>query len=264
MPDNIQDLKKSREMYLSNDTVACCAYAGYSISEYLTIVLENYINSAAFKNKFPETGYDVKVLTVRNFTNTFDITICIPFIAQKTKSLLFYKQRIIELKSVILDKAKKITKNNYVKLYINTKDEEIGAYLTVFGSALDKGDFGVVGRGNRFNGVISLNREMSIEASSGKNPLHHAGKIYSLLSQDIANDIYSKFKIENYINIIAKNGHFLTDPAFIIVKFNNNSIDSKIIDKIVTNRLKNIKSYPRRIIRMDPVKHFKSLRTFAL
>ena len=94
-------------MYLSNDTVACCAYAGYSISEYLTIVLENYINSAAFKNNFPETGYDVKVLTVRNFTNTFDITICIPFIAQKTKSLLFYKQRIIELKSVILDKAKK-------------------------------------------------------------------------------------------------------------------------------------------------------------
>jgi len=43
-----------------------------------------------------------------------------------------------------------------------------------------------VGRGNRVNGVVSLNRPMSTEAAAGKNPGSHMGKIYTLLSHQIA------------------------------------------------------------------------------
>jgi len=40
------------------------------------------------------------------------------------------------------------------------------------------------------NGVISLNRPMSTEAAAGKNPIAHVGKIYSLLTHDIARKIH--------------------------------------------------------------------------
>jgi S-adenosylmethionine synthetase len=48
-----------------------------------------------------------------------------------------------------------------------------------------------VGRGNRVNGVISLNRPMSTEAAAGKNPVSHVGKIYTLLSHQMAHHIYA-------------------------------------------------------------------------
>lgn len=263
MPNSTNVLKGLKEMNLSNDSVVCSAFAGYSEAEYITIFIENYINSLLFKKKFPETGYDVKVLTMRDGEKSFDITICVPFIASRTKSLEFYKERVIAFKYDVLSKIRKITQSNDIKLSVNTKDTEKGAYLTVFGSALDKGDFGVVGRGNRYNGVISVNREMSIEAVSGKNPLHHAGKIYGTLSQDIANNIYSEFKIENYVNIVARNGDSLDNPAIVIVKFHKDIEDIDVI-AIVNKNLKKIKTYPNRIIKADPVKNFKKFKTVKI
>ncbi len=55
----------------------------------------------------------------------------------------------------------------------------------------DGDDGGQVGRGNRVDGVISLNRSASNEAVAGKNPVSHVGKIYSLLSHQIAHHIYT-------------------------------------------------------------------------
>ncbi|TKX77293.1 methionine adenosyltransferase, partial [Halorubrum sp. SD626R] len=51
------------------------------------------------------------------------------------------------------------------------------------------GDDGSVGRGNRANGLITPNRPMSMEATSGKNPVNHIGKIYNLLSTRIAESV---------------------------------------------------------------------------
>ena len=49
-----------------------------------------------------------------------------------------------------------------------------------------------MGRGNKVNGVIALNRPMSTEAAAGKNPVSHVGKIYSLLSHQMAAQIYAE------------------------------------------------------------------------
>ena len=54
------------------------------------------------------------------------------------------------------------------------------------------GDDGSVGRGNRCNGLITPNRPMSMEATSGKNPINHIGKIYNLLSTQIARECVTK------------------------------------------------------------------------
>src|SRR5208282_3304614 len=74
---------------------------------------------------------------------------------------------------------------------VNTADDpELGRYyLTVTGLSMEAGDDGSVGRGNRANGLITPCRPMSLEASAGKNPVNHVGKIYNLLGNLIANDI---------------------------------------------------------------------------
>ena len=102
----------------------------------------------------------------------------------------------IDVKAKVHDEvqklAEKYTERN-VEVYVNTADvhdpENPSVYLTVTGTSAEMGDDGSVGRGNRANGLITPNRPMSMEATSGKNPINHVGKIYNLLSNKIANDI---------------------------------------------------------------------------
>jgi len=78
-----------------------------------------------------------------------------------------------------------------VHVDVNTADDydEGSVYLTVTGTSAEQGDDGSVGRGNRANGLITPNRPMSMEATSGKNPVNHIGKIYNLLSTRIAESV---------------------------------------------------------------------------
>ena len=57
-------------------------------------------------------------------------------------------------------------------------------------TSAEGGDGGQVGRGNRVNGVIAFNRPSTTEAAAGKNPVSHVGKIYNLLSHELAGRIY--------------------------------------------------------------------------
>jgi len=157
-PKSVSDLKRANLVLRSNDSVLCSGYAPYSESEKLVIEMENYLCSGKFKEKFPETGYDVKVMLARDKSG-LDITICIPFIAKLTPSREYYSQELAKIKLDLMDKIHQLTRRE-LTLNINTKDEGGKyAYLTVFGSAIDKGDQGVVGRGNRYNGLITINRE---------------------------------------------------------------------------------------------------------
>jgi S-adenosylmethionine synthetase len=82
-----------------------------------------------------------------------------------------------------------------IQVMINTLDDpsrgEQGMYLTVLGTSAEGADGGQVGRGNRVNRLIALNRPISNEAVAGKNPISHVGKIYSVLTNRIAGDIYA-------------------------------------------------------------------------
>ena len=78
-----------------------------------------------------------------------------------------------------------------VHVDVNTADDydEGSIYLTTTGTSAEHGDDGSVGRGNRANGLITPNRPMSMEATSGKNPVNHIGKIYNLLSTEVAKSV---------------------------------------------------------------------------
>jgi len=76
------------------------------------------------------------------------------------------------------------------------------------------GDDGSVGRGNRANGLITPNRPMSMEATSGKNPINHIGKIYNILSTQMAEACVREVEgiEECYIRLLSQIGTPIDHP----------------------------------------------------
>jgi len=90
-----------------------------------------------------------------------------------------------------------------------------GLFLTVLGTCADGADSGQVGRGNKVNGVISLNRPIGAEAAAGKNPVSHVGKIYSALSHQIARSICDEVPevAETCVWLLSQIGKPIDQPA---------------------------------------------------
>ncbi|MBI2888951.1 MAG: hypothetical protein HYY10_03455 [Candidatus Liptonbacteria bacterium] len=237
----------------ANDTSVVTAYAGYSDMEKLTIEIENFLNSTEFKSSYPATGTDIKVMTVRD-SRQVTLIICIPFIGSATPNFAYYADNLAAIRQAILEKASSLYSEYAYVLFMNTKDSGERTYLTVFGTALDKGDCGAVGRGNRYNGIITPQREMSIEAAAGKNPTHHVGKLYSEVAFRMARDIHIKFGAENVVNIISHNGDDLRSPSHVFVKCSNDCGGlEKDIREMVRSHLDNLPSMVMELILSNPV-----------
>ncbi|RLM48635.1 methionine adenosyltransferase, partial [Halorubrum sp. Atlit-28R] len=101
-----------------------------------------------------------------------------------------YIEAVDNVREFVTDLATEYT-DREVNVEVNTADdyEEGSIYLTTTGTSAEQGDDGSVGRGNRANGLITPNRPMSMEVTSGKNPVNHIGKIYNLLSTHIAETV---------------------------------------------------------------------------
>ena len=89
--------------------------------------------------------------------------------------------------------------------------------LSLTGSAIESGDEGVVGRGNRYNGVIPFTRHMSMESCCGKNPVYHVGKLYTAISSLISEEIFHLTGLETYVYLTSQMGRSLSDPWFACV-----------------------------------------------
>ncbi|MEI6692840.1 MAG: methionine adenosyltransferase [Chlorobium sp.] len=180
----------------ANDTSVGVGYAPLSNAESLVLDTERYMNSREFKQRFPETGEDIKIMGYRNL-RTLTLTIAVAFVDRFIQNPEMYFER----KNTILEALQKYiaTKQHFfeeVIIELNTLDDpsrgENGIYLTVLGTSAEGADSGEVGRGNRVNGLISFGRPLSLEAAAGKNPVSHVGKIYNVLARETANRIYKE------------------------------------------------------------------------
>ncbi|WP_040682159.1 methionine adenosyltransferase [Methanobrevibacter boviskoreani] len=176
----------------SNDTSFGVGYAPFSEVENIVLKTENLLNSKAFKKQHPAIGEDIKVMGLRD-KDDITLTIGCAMVSKYVDDRDAYISIREELKDIVADFASGLTNRN-LDVYVNTADDdnkqdESGYYLTVSGTSAEMGDDGSVGRGNRANGLITPCRPMSMEATSGKNPINHVGKIYNLLSNKIANDV---------------------------------------------------------------------------
>ncbi len=268
-PDSIGSLK-TYENFTANDTVVCHGYAPYTKTETICIAIENFLNSTSFKNKYNATGWDVKVLIIRE-NSSYRITICIPFIANKTQSHEFYLNSKNEIKKEISEYLKSsnfFSIEDSYEIYLNTKDKDNLAYLVAFGSAVDKGDYGAVGRGNRYSGVISVNRGTNVEAVNGKNSRNHSGKLYTVLSYAVASFVYEKTGEPCQVIITTDNGRLLNNPTMVVIRFDNkgftlNKEDDLVIKEYIKTIFSEIDKLSSSIILRNPVTDFKNIFIYA-
>jgi S-adenosylmethionine synthetase len=211
--------KKKGKVLGANDTSAAVGYAPMTKTEKIVLKTERYVNHKDFKRKFPESGEDVKVMGFRK-NNELDLTVSMAFIDQFVESEKDYFKK----KADILEDVKKFVDENtdsFTRITTNLNTLDVkgrglgGVYLTVLGTSADGADSGQVGRGNRMNGLIPLNRPLGSEAAAGKNPVSHVGKIYNLLTHKIANQIYETVPDieEVYIWLLSQIGKPIDQPA---------------------------------------------------
>ncbi len=204
---------------LANDTSFGVGYAPYSITDKLVLETEELINSKKFKSVLPETGQDVKVMGSR-VDNKLTMTIACAMVDRYIPDKTHYKAAIEDMYNRVKENALNIIDKSgedlKFKLEINTGDSYKNNvyYLTVTGLSQEMGDDGSVGRGNRCNGLITPYRPMSMEATSGKNPITHIGKLYNVMSKLIADDIAKKVspEVEVKVRILSQIGKPVSQP----------------------------------------------------
>jgi len=205
----------------ANDTSFGSGFAPLSTLERLVLETERLLNSREFKSKHPEVGEDVKVMGLRK-GKRIELTIASAIISRLVHDVNEYLTVKEEIKEAVLDLASKIAPDYDVTVYVNTGDipEKGIVYLTVTGTSAEHGDDGATGRGNRANGLITPFRPMSLEATAGKNPVSHVGKIYNVLANRIAWHIYREVKgvKEAYVEILSQIGRPINDPLVANVK----------------------------------------------
>lgn len=189
----------------ANDTSAGVGYYPLSPTEMAVLHLERYLNSKGFKAKFPETGEDVKVMGLRR-GRMLDMTVAMPLLSRYVESEADYFARKNVIHNAMQDYLAGIDGFSDVAVYYNTLDEAgrgpAGNYLSLLGTSAEDADSGQVGRGNRVNGLISMNRPMGTEAAAGKNPVSHVGKIYNVLSHKLAREIYETIEGVQEVHVL--------------------------------------------------------------
>ncbi|MCE4625612.1 MAG: methionine adenosyltransferase [Desulfurococcales archaeon] len=240
----------------ANDTSFGSGFAPLSTLERLVLNTERLLNSPEFKKRVPAVGEDVKVMGLRK-KDRITLTVAAAIISSLVYDRGEYLSVKEEIREAVLDLASKIAPDYDVKVDVNTGDipEKDIVYLTVTGTSAEHGDDGMTGRGNRVYGLITPLRPMSLEATAGKNPVNHVGKIYNVVAVDIANRIYEQVGgvKEVFVKILSQIGRPIDDPLVADVKVK--PINSKLtadqkseIEAIVNEVLDNITEYTHKIL----------------
>jgi S-adenosylmethionine synthetase len=207
----------------ANDTSATVGYYPLSPTEKLVLALEKHLNSREFKTAHPESGEDVKVMAMRR-EKDLDLTVAMPLLCRAISSESDYfgcKEFLFREMTAF---ARQFEGFESIRIHYNALDERgkgmDGVYLSLTGTSAEDADSGQVGRGNRVNGIIAVNRPLGTEAAAGKNPVSHVGKIYNVLSHRMAKTLYNEIPgmREVYVYLVSRIGTPIDMPQMAAVQ----------------------------------------------
>uniref|UniRef100_A0A7C2V8W3 S-adenosylmethionine synthase n=1 Tax=Ignisphaera aggregans TaxID=334771 RepID=A0A7C2V8W3_9CREN len=210
-----------KKVPLANDTSFGVSYAPLSKLENLVLTTERLLNAPQMKSRLPALGEDVKVMGLRVGRKVV-LTVAVAMVSRWIRDKDEYISIKEETRNIVLDNAVKIAPEYDIEVQINVADkpEQDILYLTVTGTSAEHGDDGATGRGNRVNGLITPMRPMSLEATAGKNPVSHVGKIFNVVANMLANRIYKEVSgvREVYVGILSQIGKPINEPLAVDIK----------------------------------------------
>ncbi|MUN28688.1 methionine adenosyltransferase [Sulfuracidifex metallicus] len=231
--DLVGIFESSKATPLSNDTSFGVGFSPMSKLENMVFTIERQLNSKEYKSKMPEVGEDIKVMGLRK-NKDIEITVAAATISELIEDINHYLSIKDQIKDTVISIANKIAPDYNIKVNVNTGDkiERNIIYMTVTGTSAEHGDDGVTGRGNRGTGLITPMRPMSLEATAGKNPVNHVGKMYNVVANLIAKkvtDELSEVK-EVQVQVLGQIGRPIDDP--LIANLDVVTVDGKMSDNL--------------------------------
>ena len=212
-PDLVAVFLRKKSMPVANDTSVGVGFAPLSETEKIVLEIEQLLNSSKFKKKYPAVGEDVKVMGMR-VGKKLNAQVAAAMISGRIKDASEYASIMEDVRSEVDDMVSRSPLE--VKVRVNSGDDpKRGSYyLTVTGTSAEQGDDGNTGRGNRVNGLISPMRQYSMEATAGKNPVNHTGKLYNAVAVQAAAQIANEVKgvREVYVRILSRIGSPIDQP----------------------------------------------------
>lgn len=200
----------------SNDTSFAAVSLPRSPLEDVVYRVEHYLNSAPYRANVP-IGRDIKVMGARHDDEVV-VTVAVPVLAARVPDRSTYDDVVERVRVDALALVRDVFGAD-TAVQVNQADTAESQYLTLTGTSAEAGDDGQVGRGNRFGGLITPYRPMSLEAAAGKNPAAHVGKTYHAFAEDISRRVVDETGAgETTIRMLSSIGHPVTEPQVVHVE----------------------------------------------
>ena len=247
----------ARERLGSNDTAVGSGYAPLTETERIVLLTEEHVNSPAFKERYPQTGQDVKVSGAR-IGRALTLVLSLAFVDAEVpdEAAYFASKNEISIELVRFAESHARTIES-VDVRINTLDEPgrgvSGVYLTVLGTSADGADGGQIGRGNRPSGVNAFGRPLATAAVAGKNPVANVGKIYNLFAGELARVVHERVEglEEVHVSLASAIGRPIDEPLAVIVRAVPGGADDEIA-RLVESELAGIDAFVERLVHDPP------------
>ena len=205
------------------DTAIAVAYAPLTTTECLVKDIHALMTSKRFKEDFLSLGEDVKLLACRQ-DDSVKVTLACAFVGQLLTGLNKYLQLKQSVKNWVVPLGEKYGLHLDVEVNPDDRPELGSVYLTVLGSSIEQGDCGVTGRGNRWNGLISPLRPMTIEGIAGKNTQNHPARLLTTVAQKISSEIHQELLAadeEVSCLLVGKVGSYMRELDTIHIQINS-------------------------------------------
>ncbi len=229
------DALRERHGLFANDTSLGTGWAPENGVEMFVRYLSDIFSTPnPFTLARPWCGSDVKVMAFAN-GDTLDVVLCVPQKSMYVTSRAAYVRNYDEILEQCQTLAKELLPGRQCSFRLNARDivERDEVYLTYTGSSIESGDEGLVGRGNRVNGLITPLRPMNLEGANGKNPVYHVGKLYNVAARQIAQALHERFGGHVEVHLVSATGQALKRPWRTLVRLSTPDVSTDSVESIV-------------------------------
>lgn len=237
-PRSIDDLRE-RRVRLSNDTSLGTGWAPENPFEsFVRELVDHFSGESEFTLPRAWCGSDVKLMGYWDGEQA-DVVLCVPQKSRHVGSRAEYVGNTASVLAECYRLADLRLPGSKARFRLNARDvpEKDELYLTYSGSSIESGDEGVVGRGNRVNGLITPLRPMNLEGANGKNPVYHVGKLYNVAAQRLASRLHEATGGHAEVHLVSTTGQRLDQPWRILVRLSSPDAEVDKVQALVTEAL---------------------------
>jgi S-adenosylmethionine synthetase len=250
----VEDLRERREV-LSNDTSLGTGWAPEHPFEVFVRDVSDALSAPhGLPGEYPWWGSDVKVMGY-SAGDEIDIVACVPQKSPHVPDRAAY----LANRELVTAHCRRLVAERFpaadARVRVNLRDlpERDELYLTYTGSSIESGDEGVVGRGNRVNGLITPLRPMNVEGVAGKNPVYHVGKLYNLAARRLAAVLAEATGAHAEVHLVSATGQRLDRPWRILVRLGATDVCHQQVQALVIRELDGFAALTDQILSSDLV-----------